>query len=123
MTAPMKRFRAFAGIVVVTLAICGCAAGGKELHRLDGVGKLPQDARIGLVEFKQCGAGYLDRLNPEYYGQDVKAKFLLTCTERGYPKEFQDGLRQRLEERLGRKLARVKSDKPFLPKAVLRDAE
>ena len=124
MTASMKRLRAWAGVVVVALAICGCAAGGgAALRRLDGVGRLPQDAKIGLAEFRQCGAAYLDRLNPEYYGQDAKAKFLFTCTEMGYPNAFQEGLRLRLEARLGKRLVRVKSDKPFMAKSVLRDAE
>ena len=122
MTAPMSKLRALAGIVVA-LVICGCSSVGTELRRVDDIGKLPHDARIGLVEFTQCGAGYLDRLNPDYYWQDAKATFLLTCTEMGYPGTFHDRLLQRLEERLGRKLVRIRSDKPFLAKVVLKDAE
>lgn len=118
----MKSVRDWAAVVVAALAVCGCAADGTELRRLDGIGKLPRDARIGLTEFRQCGAAYLDRLNPDYYEQDRKALFLLTCTEFGFPKTFHDGLRQRLEQRLGKKLVRVNSDKPFMAKAALRDA-
>lgn len=118
----MSKLRALAGIVVA-LVICGCSSVGTELRRVDEVGKLPQNARIGLVEFTQCGAGYLDRLNPDYYWQDAKATFLLTCTEMGYPRTFHDRLLHRLEERLGRKLVRIRSDKPFLAKVVLKDAE
>ena len=119
----MKIYRAFAGFVAAVLFICGCAAGGRELHRPEGAGRLPLTAKIGLTEFKRCGAAYLDRLNPTYYGQDAKAGFLLECTELGYPKTFQNRLRQRLEERLGKKLAMVRSDKPFLAKTVLHDGE
>ena len=118
----MKSLRAWSGIVVA-LAVCGCAAVGTDMRRPGSVGSLPQDAKIGLVEFTQCGAGYLDRLNPDYYWQDAKANFLLSCTEMGYPGTFHDGLRQRLEERLGKKLVPVRSDKPFLARVVLRDAE
>lgn len=118
----MKRLRSWTGIVVA-LALCGCAAVGTDMRRTYGIGSLPQDARIGLVEFRQCGASYLDRLNSDYYGQDTKAAFLLSCTEMGYPRTFSETLRQRLEERLGRKLVRVRSDKPFMAKAVTRDAE
>jgi len=123
MAAPMKIFRSWAVVVVVLASLCGCVAGGTDLHRLSDVGALPRDARIGLVEFRKCGAGYLDRLNPDYYEQDRNARFLLTCTELGHPWTFSDSLRQRLEQRLGKKLVRVKSDKPFSAKVVLRDAE
>ena len=118
----MKSLRAWTG-VVVALALCGCAAVGMDLRRPSVVDKLPQDAKIGLVEFRQCGASYLDRLNTDYYGRDSKAAFLLSCTEMGYPRAFHDRLRQRLEERLGKKLVRVKSDKPFIAKVVTSDAE
>ena len=118
----MKSLRAWTGILAA-LALCGCAAVGSDLRRPGGVNRLPLDARIGLVEFRQCGAAYLDRLNPDYYGKDTKATFLLSCTQMGYPKAFHDGLLQRLEERLGKKLVRVRTDKPFSAKEVLRDAE
>lgn len=122
MTALLKSLRAWAGIVVA-LAICGCVTVGSDLRRLSGVGRLPRDARIGLVELKQCGEGYLASLDPDGYGQDPKATFLLTCTQLGYPGIFYNGLRQRLEERLGKKLVHVRLDNPFRPKVVLRDAE
>lgn len=118
----MKSLCSWGVAVVLVLVICGCVADGTGLRRPDGMGKLPQDARIGLAEFKQCGAAYLDRLNPDYYEQDRKALFLLTCTEYGFPRTFYDGLRQRIEQRLGKKLVRVNSDKPFMAKVALRDA-
>lgn len=122
MAASIKRFCTW-GVVAAVLTICGCVASGTGFRRLDDVGRLPQDARIGLAEFRQCGASYLDRLNPDYYGQDRKALFLLTCTEYGHPKAFHDGIHQRLEQRLGKKIVRVNTDKPFMLKVVLRDAE
>lgn len=122
MAALLKSLRGSAGIFV-TLAICGCVAVGSDSPRLSGVGSLPRDARIGLVELKQCGEGYLASLDPADYGHDSKATFLLTCTKLGYPGIFHDGLRQRLEERLGKKLVHVSSEKPFRPKGVLEDAE
>jgi hypothetical protein len=118
----MKRLR-YRAVAVVVAALCGCVASGTGLHRLGDVAALPRDARIGLVEFRKCGAGYLDRLNPEYYEQDRNARFLLTCTELGHPRTFSDALRQRIEQRLGKKLTRVRSDKTFSAKVVLRDAE
>lgn len=109
---------------------CGCATATvavnpkpKELRRLDGVKAMPKNARVGLTEFTVCGGSYLDKLNPEYHEQDAKANFYYSCTELGHPRAFSRRFRQRLEERFGRKLVSVRSDKPFKPKQVLRDAE
>jgi hypothetical protein len=116
--------RGLVAAALLTLAGCSTGAGSKGgLRRLDGAGPIPAEARIGLTEFHRCGGAYLDRLNPAYYDEDVKAAFLLECTELGYPRTFQSRLRQRLEERLGKKLVLVRSERPFLPKAVLHDAE
>jgi len=99
------------------------AVNTKELHRLNDVKALPKDARVGLTEFTVCGGSYLDKLNPDYYAQDAKAIFFHSCTELGHPQTFSHRFQQRLEKRFGRKLVSVKSDKPFKPKQVLRDAE
>jgi hypothetical protein len=120
-----KRFAWF-GLLAGVLLVCGCAtfAGNtRDLHRLKDVGALPKDARIGMTVFTVCGGSYLDKLNPEYYGQDAKAIFYRACTDLGHPQTFSNRFRQRLEERFGRKLVVVKEDKPFKPKQVLRDAE
>ena len=122
----MKMYPGWAGLLVVLLLVCGCAAGGFDslsLHRLVDVGALPRDARIGMTEFTVCGGSYLDKLNLDYHEQDAKAIFYHKCTELGHPQTFSHRLRQRLEEKLGRKLVLVKTDKSFKPKPVLRDAE
>ena len=114
------------GLLVALLLICGCATGGVDslaLHRADDAGALPGDARVGLTEFTVCGGSYLDKLGRGKQGQDERAAFYHTCTELGHPQTFSHRLRLRLEERLGRKLVPVKTDKSFKPKQVLRSAE
>lgn len=121
----MKRYPGFADLMVVLLLICGCATGAvnqSALRRLDNVGAVPKNARIGMTDFTVCGGSYLDKLNPDYHHRDAKAIFYNTCTELGHPQTFSDRLRLRLEEKLGRKLVLVKTGKSFLPKPVLRDA-
>ena len=76
-----------------------------------------------MTEFTVCGGSYLDKLNLEYHEQDTKAVFYHTCTELGHPQTFSHRLRQRLEEKLGRKLVLVKADKSFKPKPVLNSAD
>jgi hypothetical protein len=122
MTAFLDISRTLSG-VVVSLAICGCTAGGSRLFGPGSGGKLPRDARIGLVALQQCGEGYLSRLKPEQYKRDKKAAFLLTCTQLGYPATFHAGLRQGLEKRLGKDLVSVRAGAPFSAKDVLKDAE
>ena len=122
----MKRYSGFAGLMVALLLICGCATGAvnpSALHRLDNVGAVPKNARVGMTDFTVCGGGYLDKLNPDYHRQDAKAVFYRTCTELGHPQTYSNRLRLRLKEKLGRKLVHVKTDKSFLPKPVLRDAK
>lgn len=123
MSAVMTSRCRWIGVIAAAAVLSGCAGGGSDLRRPAGTDLIPRQARVGLVEFRQCGAAYLDRLNPDYYRQDRTARFMLTCTELGYPRTFHDGLRQRLESRLGRKLVRVTTEKSFMPKVVLRDAE
>lgn len=112
--------------LVIALSMqCGCAmrsVNSTELHRLDDAGALPKNARVGMTEFTVCGGSYLDKLNPDYHDRDSKALFYHKCTDLGYPQTFSTRLRQRLEERIGRKLAMVKAAKPFKPRMVLRDA-
>jgi hypothetical protein len=122
----VKIFPAWIGLMVAVMLACGCAmvtVNPKDLHRLEGIKALPKDARVGLTDFIVCGGSYLDKLNPGYHKQDAKAIFFHSCTELGHPQTFSHRFRQRLEERLGRKLVSVKSDKPFKPKQVMRDAE
>lgn len=122
----MKRYPSWIGILVAAMLACGCstvAVNSKDLHRLNDGKALPKDARVGLTDFAVCGGGYLDKLNPDYHEQDSKAIFFRSCTELGHPQTFSQRFRQRLEERFGRKLVSVNSDKPFKPKQVLRDAE
>lgn len=95
----------------------------QELHRLATIGGLPEGAKIGLVDITQCGAGYMSRLGPDDFGQDRKVRFLRTCTEFGYPRTFHDEFQHRLEQRLGKKLARIATDRPFMAKAVAGEAE
>lgn len=114
------------GLLVALLLVCGCATGAvnsSTLRRLNDVGALPKDARVGITEFTACGGSYLDKLSRDYHEQDAKAIFYRKCTEMGHPQTFSHRLRQRLEERLGRKLVLVKADKPFKPKLVFRDAD
>ena len=122
----MKRYSGFAGLIGALLLICGCATGAvnqSALRRLDNVGTVPKNARVGMTDFTVCGGSYLDKLNPDYHQQDARAVFYRTCTELGHPQTFSGRLRQRLEERLGRKLVLVKADKSFKPKPVLREAK
>ena len=122
----MKKNAGWVGLLVALLLICGCATGGVDslaLHRADDAGALPGDARVGLTEFTVCGGSYLDKLKRDRQGQDAKAAFFHTCTELGHPQTFSRRLRQRLEERLGRKLVQVRTDKSFKPKQVLRSAD
>jgi len=115
----------WAGLLAGLLLVCGCATGGDSLalHRSDDVAALPRDARVGLTEFTVCGGSYLDKLSRERQGRDAKAVFYRTCTELGHPQTFSQRLRSRLEEKLGRKLVPVKTDKSFKPKQVLRSAD
>ncbi len=125
----MKTYFGLAGLLLALLLICGCATGTvgtvnpKALRRLDNVGPLPRDARVGMTEFTVCGGSYLDKLNPDYHEQDAKAVFYHKCTELGHPQTFSHRLRLRLEEKLGRKIVLVKADKSFKSKLVLRDAK
>lgn len=125
----VKTYPGLAGLLLVLLLICGCATGtvgtvnSKSLRRLDNVGALQKDARLGMTEFTVCGGTYLDKLNPDYYEQDAKAVFYHKCTELGHPQTFSNRLRLRLEEKLGRKIVLVKADKSFKAKLVLRDAK
>lgn len=108
------------------LLLCGCATGGggtSTLRRLDNVGPLPVNARVGMTDFTVCGGSYLDKLNPDQRQQDAKAVFYRACTELGHPRMFSARMRLRLEEKLGRKLVLVKGDKSFTPKPVLREAK
>ena len=122
----MKTNPVWVGLLLALLLVCGCATGAgnsTELHRLNDVGALPKDARIGMTEFTVCGGSYLDKLNLDYHEQDAKAIYLHKCTELSYPQTFSHRLRQRLEEKLGRKLVLLKADKTFKPKPVFRDAD
>jgi hypothetical protein len=122
----VKTYPGWVGLLVVLLLVCGCATGAVNstaLRRLDNIGALPKDARIGMTEFTVCGGSYLDKLNRDYHEQDAKAIYLHKCTELGYPRTFSHELRLRLEEKLGRKLVLVKADKSFKPKPVFRDAD
>ena len=122
----MKTYSGWIGLLVVLLLLCGCATVGVDslaLRRQDDVKALPRDARVGLAEFTVCGGSYLDKLKRDQQGQDAKAAFFRTCTELGHPQTFSRRLRQRLEERLGRKLVPVRTEKPFKPKQVLRSAD
>lgn len=122
----MKTFPGWIGLLVALVLLSGCASvavNPRELHRLEDVGALPREARIGMTEFTVCGGSYLDKLNPEYHEQDAKAVFFRKCTELGHPQTFSQRMLQRLEERFGRKLTLVKTDRSFKPKQVLRDAD
>ncbi len=122
----MKKYSGWVGLLVALLLICGCAIGpvsSVTLHRLDDVGALPKKARIGMTEFTICGGSYLDKLNLDYHAQDAKAIFYHKCTDLGHPQTFSQRLRLRLEEKLGSKLALVKTDKSFKAKQVLHDAD
>jgi hypothetical protein len=122
----VKSYPGWIGLLVVLVLMCGCsslAVNPKELRRLEGVTALPREARVGMTEFTVCGGSYLDKLNPEYHNQDAKAVFFRTCTELGHPQIFSRRLHQRLDERLGRKLLLVKTEKSYRPKQVLRDAD
>lgn len=117
----MKMYSGWVGLLVVLMLVSGCVTGGDSLalHRPDDVGVLPRDARIGVTEFTVCGGNYLDKAKRD----QAKAVFYRTCTELGHPQTFSHRLRQRLEERLGRKLVLVKTDKSFKPKQVLRSSD
>jgi hypothetical protein len=121
--------KTYPGLIVLLFALLllsGCATldgDSLALRRQDDVGALPRDARVGLTEFTVCGGSYLDKPGRDRKGQDAKADFFRTCTELGHPQTFSHRLRQRLEERLGRKLVPVRADKSFKPKQVLRSAE
>jgi hypothetical protein len=122
----VKMYFGWVGLLVVLLLVCGCATGGVDslvLHRPDDVGPLHRDARIGMTEFRVCGGSYLEKLGRDQLGQDEKAVFYQKCTELGQPQTFSHRLRQRLEERLGRKLVLVKADKSYKPKLVLHSAD
>jgi hypothetical protein len=122
----LKRYSGWIGLLVSVMLACGCARIARDkndLHRLNDVRALPKNARIGLTPFTSCGGSYLDKLNPEYHQQDAKAIFYRTCTDLGHPQTFSKRLHQRLEERFGRKLVVVKSDKTFKPKQVLHQAD
>jgi len=122
----VKKFPGWIGLLVAVLLVCGCVAAGFDslaLHRLDDVGALPRDARVGMTDFTVCGGSYLDKLNIDYHEQDAKAIFYHKCTELGHPQTFSHRLRLRLEEKLGRKIVLVKADKPFKPKLVLNNAD
>lgn len=122
----MKRYPGLAWLLVALLVVSGCATATVNpvaLHRLNDVGALPKNARIGITEFTVCGGSYLDKLNPDYHEQDSKAIFYHKCTDLGHPQMFSKRLRLRLEEKLGRKLVPVKEDKPFKAKLVLYDAD
>lgn len=113
-------------LLMSLLLVSGCingAGSGKELHRLDDVGALPRGARIGMTEFTVCGGSYLDKLNTDYHKKDTRAVFFHSCTELGHPQTFSPRLRHRFEERLGRKIINVRTDKSFKPKLVLHDAD
>lgn len=118
--------RIWIALVAMAMMLAGCATGPartKELRRLDNAAKLPLTAKVGMTTFNKCGGAYLDRLNREYHATDSKAILYQRCTDRGYPAAFQSRLRLRLEDRLGRKLAIVSSDKPFKANLVYKDAE
>jgi hypothetical protein len=122
----VKTYPGLTGLLVALLLICGCATvpvNPAALHRLDNVGALPKNARVGMTDFTACGGSYLDKLNPDYHEQDAKAIFFHKCAELGHPQTFSNRLRLRLEEKLGKKLVLVKTDKSFKPKPVLRDAK
>lgn len=122
----MKMYFGGIGLLVVLLLVCGCATGGVDslaLHRLDDVGALPKDARVGMTEFSVCGGSYLEKLGRGQHEQDANAVFYRKCTELGHPQTFSHRLRLRLEEKLGRKLVLVKTDKSFKPKLVMRSAD
>ncbi len=122
----MKRYSCLTGLLVALMLISGCATDAVNslaLHRLDKIGALPKDARVGMTDFTACGGSYLDKLNLDYHEHDPKAIFYHKCTDLGHPQTFSRRLRQRLEEKLGRKIVLVKTDKSFKPKQVLRDAD
>ena len=122
----MKKYSGWFAQLLVLLLTCGCVTGAGssiDLRRLDDVGALPKGARIGMTEFTVCGGSYLDKLNLDYHEQDAKAVFFHKCKELDHPQTFSRRLRLRLEEKLGRKLVLIKTDKSFKPKLVLRDAD
>lgn len=121
----VKPYSGLVGLLIALLLISGCATGAvnsKALRRMEGIGALPKDARVGMTEFTVCGGSYLDKLNTDYHGQDAKAVFYHKCTEIGHPQTFSNRLRLRMEEKLGRNLILVKEDKPFKPNLVRRNA-
>jgi len=123
--AVVKTYSGLVGLLIALLLVSGCATdivNSKALRRMEGVGAQPKNARVGMTEFTVCGGSYLDKLSLEYHAQDAKAVFYHKCTEIGHPQTFSRRLRLRLEEKLGRKLVRVKADKPFKPNLVRRDA-
>jgi hypothetical protein len=122
----VKMYSGLAGLLAALLLISGCATApvnSSAFHRLDNVGAVPKNARVGMTDFTVCGGSYLDKLNIDYHQQDAKAVFYHRCTDLGHPQTFSNRVRLRLEEKLGRKLVQVKTGKPFLPKPVLRDAK
>ena len=122
----MKTYSGLICLLIALLLMCGCssvAVNSKELHRLDKVHALSKSARIGITEFTVCGGSYTEKLKPEYLDQDSKAVFFRKCTDLGHPKTFYTRLRHRLEEKLGRKLVQVTSEKSYKPKQVYHDAE
>jgi TolB-like protein len=125
MRADVKRYPGWIGLLVALL-LNGCAGGilnSRELHRLEGVDSLPRESRIGMTEFTVCGGGYLETLAHESLKQDQKAIFFHKCTELDNPRIFTTRLRHRLEQRLGRKLEMVETDKSYKPQQVMHDAE
>jgi hypothetical protein len=122
----VNSIRIWIALVVTAVIMTGCATGStstKELRRIDNAGKLPLTAKVGMTNFSVCGGAYLDRLKPAYHEVDSKAILYLKCSARGYPALFQKRLRSRLEQKLGRKLTNVYSDKPFKANQVFREAE
>jgi len=111
---------------LLTVMLSGCATGStrtKELRRLDNAAKLKFNGKVGMTNFSKCGGAYLDRLNPDYHEVDSKAVLYQKCTELGYPTVFQNKLRSRLEQNLGKRLTAVNTDKNFKANLVFKEAE
>lgn len=122
----MKRYPIWFALLVALLLASGCApvsVNTRELHRKNDVAALSRDARLGITEFTVCGGSYLEKLNPDELEQDSRAIFFRTCAELGHPRTFSPRLRQRLEERYGRKLVPVRVEKSYRPKLVLQEAD